>query len=57
MNKDYGIYQVKVSGYVTVTAGSMEGAEELASERFYKDFDGDFEVEDIEFIEQVTSRE
>jgi hypothetical protein len=35
----------------------MERAEELASERFYKDFDGDFEIEDIEFIEQVASRE
>jgi hypothetical protein len=57
MNKDYGVYQIKVSGYVTVTAGSPERAEDMASERFYKDFDGDFEVEEVKFIEQVTHRE
>ena len=56
MNNDYGVYKVKVSGYVTVTAGSPEAAEDMVCERYFADFDGDLGVDEVEMVEQVKER-
>ena len=68
MNKDYGVYKVKVAitGSINVTCGGPETAADIVDADYIKDTkqfvldlldsDGEMEIEDVEFKEQVTNR-